>query len=231
MAACTDAPTFAQSHRVTIYRHALAGKYLYLPIGNTAGMALRWFRDEFCRDLPAGAEGYAALDALAQSVPCGCEGLVFLPFLSGSVDPDACESARAAFFGARLSTTRAHFARSVMESVAFLLRDFFAMLESLGCPADTIYSLGGGTRSAVWQQIKADVCGRAFHVPVCGEATAMGAALLAGWGAGLIERDVFPAARPSAVYAPHAECAPAYERAYTLYQKLYRAVRPLYDEP
>ena len=169
-------------------------------------MALRWFRDEFCRDLPAGAEGYAALDALAQSVPCGCEGLVFLPFLSGSVDPDACENARAAFFGARLSTTRAHFARSVMESVAFLLRDFFAMLESLGCPADTVYSLGGGTRSAVWQQIKADVCGRAFHVPVCGEATAMGAALLAGWGAGLIERDVFPAARPSAVYAPHAEC-------------------------
>ena len=93
MAACTDAPMFRSGHHVTVYRHALPGKYLYLPIGNTAGMALRWFRDEFCRDLPAGAAGYAALDALVQSVPCGCDGLAFLPFLSGSVDPDACPEA------------------------------------------------------------------------------------------------------------------------------------------
>ena len=48
MAACTDAPMFRSGHHVTVYRHALPGKYLYLPIGNTAGMALRWFRDEFC---------------------------------------------------------------------------------------------------------------------------------------------------------------------------------------
>ena len=127
-----------------------------------------------------------------QSVPCGCDGLAFLPFLSGSVDPDACPEARAVFFGARLSTTRAHFARSVMESVAFLLRDFFGMLNALGCPADTVYSLGGGARSAVWQQIKADACGRTFRVPACSEATAMGAALLAGWGSGLIAPGVFP---------------------------------------
>ncbi len=231
MAACTDAPVFARGHRVTIYRHALAGKYLYLPIGNTAGMALRWFRDEFCRDLPAGARGYAALDTLAQAVPCGCEGLVFLPFLSGSVDPDACENARAAFFGARLSTTRAHFVRSVMESVAFLLRDFLEMLDALGCPADAVYSLGGGARSAVWQQIKADVCGRAFHVPVCGEATAMGAALLAGWGCGLIERNTFPRMERSAVYSPNAENALACRKAYALYKRLYAAVRPLYHTP
>ena len=145
-AACTEAPVFAEGHHVTIYRHALAGKYLYLPIGNTAGMALRWFRDEFCRDLPADG-GYAALDAQAAKVPCGSDGLVFLPFLAGSVDPDACPEARAVFFGATLSTTRAHFARSVMESVAFLLRDFFALLEGLGCPVRTVASLGGGARS------------------------------------------------------------------------------------
>ena len=229
MAACTDAPMFRSGHHVTVYRHALPGKYLYLPIGNTAGMALRWFRDEFCRDLPAGAAGYAALDALVQSVPCGCDGLAFLPFLSGSVDPDACPEARAAFFGARLSTTRAHFARSVMESVAFLLRDFFGMLNALGCPADTVYSLGGGARSAVWQQIKADACGRTFRVPACSEATAMGAALLAGWGSGLIAPGVFPCRGESAVYLPDNARAPAYDTAYSLYKKLYAAVKPLYN--
>lgn len=72
-AACTEAPVFAEGHHVTIYRHALAGKYLYLPIGNTAGMALRWFRDEFCRDLPADG-GYAALDAQAAKVPVAAMG-------------------------------------------------------------------------------------------------------------------------------------------------------------
>ena len=159
-AVCTDAPVFSGGHRVTIYRHALPGRYLYLPIGNTAGMALRWFRDQFCRDLPAGAEGYLALDQLAGQVPPGCEGLVFLPFLAGCVDPDSCPQASAVFFGAHLGTTRAHFVRSVLESTAFLLRDFFEMLAALGCPARQVYSLGGGARSPLWQQIKADVCGR-----------------------------------------------------------------------
>lgn len=226
-AACTEAPVFAEGHHVTIYRHALAGKYLYLPIGNTAGMALRWFRDEFCRDLPADG-GYAALDAQAAKVPCGSDGLVFLPFLAGSVDPDACPEARAVFFGATLSTTRAHFARSVMESVAFLLRDFFALLEGLGCPVRTVASLGGGARSGLWQQIKADVCGRTFTVPACTEAAAMGAALLAGWAGGLIEPGRLPETAPAGRYVPCEDNGPAYQRAYELYRRLYGAVRPLY---
>lgn len=116
-----------------------------------------------------------------------------------------------------------------MESVAFLLRDFFGMLNALGCPADTVYSLGGGARSAVWQQIKADACGRTFRVPACSEATAMGAALLAGWGSGLIAPGVFPCRGESAVYFPDNARAPAYDTAYSLYKKLYAAVKPLYN--
>lgn len=228
-AACTDAPVFAgpQAHHVTIYRHALPGKFLYLPIGNTAGMALRWFRDQFCPDLPAGGAGYAALDALAAAVPPGCGGLVFLPFLAGSVDPDTCPEARAAFFGAGLSTGRAHFARAVLESVAFLLRDFFALLEDLGCPVRQVRSLGGGASSALWMQIKADVCARPFTVPGCAEATAMGAALLAGWGTGLIAPGQLPESGQAARYAP-GPAAGAYEDAYRLYKALYAAVRPLF---
>lgn len=225
MAACADRPTFSRGHRVTVYRHALPGKYLYLPLSNTGGMALTWFRDTFCPDV----NGYEALDAMAAEVPCGCEGLAFLPFLSGSVDPDFRPQARAAFFGARLSTTRAHFARSVMESVAFLLRDFLGLLEPLGVTVREIRSLGGGARSALWQQIKADVCGRTFRVPACPEAAAMGAALLAGWGTGLVEPGVCALAGPMAAYHPNPAHATAYDQAYTLYRRLYEAVSPLYD--
>lgn len=228
LAACTDHPTFAEGHHVTIYRHALPGKFIYLPIGNTGGMALKWFRDQFCKDLSGGEAGYDAINGLAAQVPAGCEGLVFLPFLSGSVDPDNCPEARACFFGARLSTTRAHFARSVMESIAFLVRDFLEMLEGLGCPIEAVYSLGGGSRSSVWLQIKADACRRTFRAPDCSEATAMGAALLAGWGSGLIEKGVLPETGTCRTFEPKADNAESYEEAYQLYKKLYKAVKPLF---
>lgn len=228
MAACTDNPSFAEGHHVTVYRHAFPGKYIYLPIGNTGGLALKWFRDQFCADLPRGEAGYDAINELVSGVPAGCEGLVFLPFLSGSVDPDNCPDATACFFGARLSTTRAHFARSVMESIAFLLRDFLEMLENLNCPVREVCSLGGGSRSDVWMQIKADVCGRKFLAPSCSEATAMGAALLALWGAGLGETGVVPGMELAGSYAPNPDHRDSYEKAYGLYKRLYNAVKPLY---
>ena len=228
LAACTEEPTFADGHHVTIYRHALPGKFIYLPIGNTGGMALKWFRDQFCRDLPGGEEGFNAINEMVAAVPAGCEGLVFLPFLAGSVDPDNCPEATACFFGARLSTTRAHFARSVMESIAFLVRDFFEMLQKLGCDVESVYSLGGGSRSPVWLQIKADVCNRTFRAASCSEATAMGAALLAGWGAGLIEKGRLPESGAAHDHAPSPENFESYETAYQLYKKLYAALKPLY---
>lgn len=227
-AAVTGRLVFPGDHPVTIYRHAVKGQYVYLPIGNTAGMALRWFRDQFCPDLPAGGAGYAALDGMAAAVPPGCEGLVFLPYLSGCVDPDACPQARAVFFGATLAHTRAHFARAVLESTAFALADFLEMLETLDCPCRELRSLGGGASSALWQQIKADVCGRELTVPACREATAQGAALLAGRGCGLMAADFVPAAPPAARYRPDPVHAGTYRQARQLAHRLYAAVKPLY---
>ena len=211
-------------------RPPLPGRYLYLPIGNTAGMALRWFRDVCCPDLPAGSAGYAALDREAAAVPLGCEGVTFLPFLAGAPDQDECPGARGAFYGARLSTTRAHLARSVMESAAFMIRDFLSDLERLGCPAREVRSLGGGARSAVWLQMKADICGRVFRVPACTEAAAQGAALLAGWGSGLIARGEVPPPREAAAYAPDPALAARAEAAHGRYRRLYAALKPLFSD-
>lgn len=227
-AAVTDHPIFSLEHPVTIYRHAVRGQYVYLPIGNTAGMALRWFRDQFCPDLPAGGAGYAALDQMAATVPPGSEGLVFLPYLSGCVDPDACPQARAVFFGATLAHTRAHFARAVLESTALVLADFLEMLEALGCPCRELRSLGGGAASGLWQQIKADVCSRELVVPACREATAQGAALLAGRGCGLMPSDFTPDLPPAARYRPIPANGEAYRKTRELTHQLYQAVRPLY---
>ena len=229
MTACTDAPVFPRQRRVTVYRHALPGQYLYLPIGKTAGMALRWFRDAFCPDLPAGSDGFAALDQEVAALPLGSEGVAFLPFLAGARDQDACPGARGVFYGGRLSAARAHFARSVMESTACMIRDFLEDLRGLGCPVQDIRALGGGARSPVWLQIKADICGRVFRVPACTEAAAQGAALLAGWGSGLIPRGEKPADGEETAFLPDPSRAADGERAYALYRRLYDTLRPLFD--
>ncbi len=207
----------------TVYRHVAAGDYMLLPIGSTGGMSITWFRNRFC----PGAD-YAAIDRMARSVPPGAEGLLFLPFLEGAVDPDFCPAARGVFFGASLSMGQAHFARAIMEGVAHLLADLLEIMEKWDVAAGPVCSLGGGARSPVWTQIKADVCGREFITLSCEEAPALGAALLAGRSAGLCPLNGAPPMAVTARYAPDPENRGLYERAHEKYRALYRAVKPLF---
>ena len=209
--------------RTTVYRHVTAGNYMLLPIGNTGGMSLTWFRDRFCP-----GQGYDALSGMAETVPPGAEGLLFLPFLDGSVDPDFCPQARGVFFGASLSMGREHFARAIMEGVAHLLRDMLGVMDRWGAAAGPVVSLGGGARSPVWEQIKADVCGREFITLRCEEAPALGAALLAGRGAGLFPPGGALPPAAAARYAPNPRVREVYDRAHQRYQALYQASRPLF---
>jgi len=220
-AAFTQNPQFAPGHHVTIYRHVRRGAYLYLPISNTAGMALKWFRDAFCPGLP-----YPELDRLAEEAGPGANGLVFLPYLAGAVDPVSEPDATACFFGARLSSGRGDFIRAVLESTAFQLRDFLAMLESLGCASDSVTSLGGGSSSRLWLQIKADVCRKPVCTLTTAEATSLGAAVLAAQALGFARADAekIPACRPDPAAAAR------YDRQYHLYRRLFEAVRPLYGK-
>ena len=227
MAACTDNPVFSETHRLTVYRHALPGKYLYLPIGNTAGMALKWFRNEFCRDL-SGEDSYSLMGDMAGSVPSGCNGLLFLPYLSGCVNPDFLPWASGVFYGAHLSSTRAHFIRAILESTAYQIADFLSLLDSKGCKADTVISLGGGACSSIWLQMKADICERPFQVPDCSEATSTGAALLAAQGAGLFTSKTYPKLTFNKQYLPQPELFKTYRRQRKCFQEVYNTIKPLY---
>ena len=228
VAACTDNPVFAQDHRVTIYRHALPGRFLYLPIGNTAGMALKWFKDEFCKDLCNEKNIYPLLDELVNTISPGSEGLLFLPFLCGSVDPENNPDAKGVFFGAQLSTNRNHFIRSIMEAIGYLLKDFLLLCERLGCKPEKIYSLGGGSRSELWQQIKADCTGKPLTVLEISEASSAGAALLAAWGSGIYERGKLPPYQVMKCYHPNPKLQELYQSQYQKYCNLYQAVKPYF---
>ncbi len=178
-------PMIDRSETVPVYYHSVPGHYLFVPVGPTAGMAFKWFRDAFFQDEIRQAEeehadAYERLTRLAESVPPGSDGLIMLPHLMGAFSPEPNPLARGSFTGFTLSHTRGHFVRALLEGVAFLLRRNFDSIERSGIAIHEIRSTGGGARSRLWNQIKANVCNRPVVTLANEETALLGDAILAG---------------------------------------------------
>ena len=228
VAAATRKPVFDLVRRVTIYRHALEDQFVCLPLGNTGGMALTWFLREFGMR----GEDYASLDRLAEAAAPACGGVTFLPYLCGCVNPEPIHNARAGFFGAGLSSTRADFARALLESAGYELRLFLELLREQGCQTDTVCAIGGGAKSELWTQMRADITSRALIVPAVTEAASAGAALLASWGAGLIPRGTYPVAlaKERVILTPNSATSAAYEAGYRRFRAMFEALKSVYSK-
>jgi xylulokinase len=171
------------------------------------------------------------LDAVASAVPPGADGLLFLPALSGAMAPEWVAGARGCFYGLTAAHHRGHMARAVMEGCAYAMRDVLDRLGELGVVTDSIVLMGGGARSELWSQIRADVSGleveRVEHVDTC----PVGAAMLAAVAAGIV-RDLGQAADLVAterrLVEPVPERAAIYREAHARYRLLFDSLRPLY---
>jgi xylulokinase len=145
----------------------------------SAGGALSW-----AREVLAPHESFETLTHEAAGAPPGCEGLVFLPQLTGERCPIPNPSARGGWIGLTARHTRAHLVRAVIEGVTYTMAQILGIMRSLGLDARQVRLGGGGARSEFWRQLQADVYGCAVAVPNTEEGPAYGAALLAGVGAG-----------------------------------------------
>jgi sugar (pentulose or hexulose) kinase len=175
---------------VPVYRHSVPGSYLFVPVCPTAGMAYKWFKDTFGTGQTNGSSqddsaAYQMLNDLAAQAPPGCDGLVMLPHLMGAYSPDPNPLARGSFTGFTLSHGRSHFARAIQEGVAFLLKRNLEALERAGIKVQEIRSTGGGARSALWNQIKANVAGVPVITLETEETALLGNAILAGIASGV----------------------------------------------
>jgi sugar (pentulose or hexulose) kinase len=234
--ATLDAPLFDPQRRIPCYLHALPDTYCLLPWGQTAGMALKWFRDQFFSleadaARQAGRDPYDDMTAQAAQVPPGCDGLVVLPHLEGAFCPEFNPNARAVFFGATLRNSRAHFIRAILESVAYMLKRNLDLLEGLGIPVETITSLGGGARSPLWLQIKADVLQKPVNTIQVEEAACLGAAILGAVATGVYSD--YPAAVASMVHykealQPDPNHRDVYRQGYEEYIELYDRLAPMF---
>jgi sugar (pentulose or hexulose) kinase len=168
----------------------------------------------------------------AEAVPPGSQGLLMLPHLEGALFPEYNAKARGVFFGMTLSHTRGHFVRAIMESVTFMIRRDLEGLDRLGAGARELRVLGGGAKSHLWSQIKADVCKVRVVTPAQPEAAVLGAAILAAVGAGLypdIPAAVQRMTSSQEAIEPELTHREIYDSAYELYVSLYEAVKGLYS--
>jgi sugar (pentulose or hexulose) kinase len=230
-------PAFHKSRIMPIHYFGIPDLYMMHSF-TTGGMVLRWFRDAFCdmeKSVGAmiGGDSYDLLGKEAATVPAGCEGLIMLPHLNGSMAPDVNPMARGVFYGFTLKHQKPHFIRAIMEALGYLVRRNIDALGNIGIEVGEIRSLGGGARSAVWNQIKADITNRPLVTMQCAEAASLGAAILAGKAAGMYssvqdacEKMIKTAQR----FDPDPTCREIYDRNYERYIQLFNDLTELFGK-
>jgi xylulokinase len=212
--------------RLHAFCHSVPGQWHFMGVMLSAAGSLQWYRDTL-----APGEDFGALTGEAKDIPPGCEGLIFLPYLSGERTPHPDPLARGVFAGLTVRHTRPHMTRAVLEGVAFGLRDSFELIKNSEAGIiNEVRVSGGGAKSPVWRQILADVFGVPLVVAEAVEGAAYGAALLAGVGGG-VWPDVLTAAQQTVKLGERVEPGDtaAYEPVYALYRDLYPMLKPAFD--
>jgi D-xylulose kinase len=230
MCALVDRPFEDPEGKIPCFYFALPDMYMAHSF-TTGGIVFRWFRDKFCQEElsvaeRAGVDAYDLMTSEAANIPPGSEGLLVLPHLQGAGPPESNADAKGVFFGLTMRHTKAHMIRAIMESLCFAIRRLIDAFEGLGIKVDEIRSLGGGAKSELWLQMKADIAERPVIVSQKPQdAGCLGAAILAGVATGVwqtVDEAVDKMVRLASARAePCVELAEKYARMYAAYTRLY----------
>jgi xylulokinase len=229
--AASDSYRVEPQGRLHAFCHAVPGMWHLMGVMLSAAGSFRWYRDtlaevERAQERETGRDAYDILTEAAAQVAPGCEGLIFLPYLTGERTPYPDPNARGVFFGLTLRHGKAHLTRAVLEGVSYGLLDSLELMRALGLAIEQVRASGGGARSSLWRQILADVFGAEIVTVNVTEGAAYGAALLAGVGAG-VYADVPTACEAALRLTGRTEpgpAAPVYADYYPRYRALYPAL-------
>ena len=233
--ATTDESCFSRSSRVIIYSHVLPGKYYYAPFCITAGMVLKWFKDEFCAEQRQQAEQtgqdiYDILSGLAAQSQVGSNGLIIVPYMNGVLQPENLPNVRGVFFGASLDTKKPQFVRAIFEGIGYMLRENIELIESVGVTVNEIRSFGGGSRSRLWQKIKADISGKRISTMMKTECASLGVAVLASVALGWYP-DLYSACAKNEIAVsdePDTNVYAEYDKLYKDYKRVFDSTKNLF---
>ena len=234
---CLEKPVFSPELFASNYHcgpHVVPNRYITFAYTLSAGALLQWFRDTIGRSERAeaqacGMSAYALLDSRISPEP---SGLLVLPHFGGSGTPYLDPNATGAILGLNSRTTTYDIYRAMLESITYEMRYNLECLEGAGIFVDSLRAVGGGAKSDVWLQIKADIMNRPVSTLAINEAGTLGVVMLAGIAAG-IYRDADEACRLLVNEKHHFEPDPSrierYEENYQRYKRLYPAVRDIWE--
>jgi gluconokinase len=239
----TTRPEYDVKERIFNY---ILTSNLYVSGGatNNGGGVVQWYVEQFGSRTRAQGKGartvrrvgeagdskdIAARMAEADSVPPGCEGLVFLPYLLGERAPIWNADAKGVWFGIRSIHEQRHFMRSVLEGISYAVYQIGISLEETIGPIQHIYASGGFTHSATWLQMIADVFMKKVHVTGVADASAIGAAVLGFYALGVIGEPAAAASliRVEETYEPDENRHRVYQENFRIYSGLYERLRDL----
>ena len=229
VAAVADKPYFdTMGHLVETHAHADQRWWLIENPGFVSGGSTRWFRDTVVR-----LDNYDIMNVMAKESPVGSNGIIFLPCMQGAMTPTWNGNARGTFTGLTLSHTMDDLCRSVFEGIAFGLRDNIDRFEAMGMDCSQVRIVGGGTKSPLWCQMKADLLGKEMTCTKNPEGAAIGAAMLASVAEGNfkgLDEAAEKMVELGATYTPDPAKKAAYDEAYGRYLACYAAMEPFFDQ-
>lgn len=230
MSICTE--EYKADPRLILSYHVVPGKWLLQGGTTGGGGVMRWFEREFAdyERMMKEQTGVSSLDQLnkiAEKVAPGCEGMVFLPYMSGERSPIWNPYAKGVFYGLDFAKTKGHMVRACMEGVALSLRHNLEVAREAGAESDVLRAMGGSANSLLWTQIKSDITGKPIIVPASDTATTLGAALLAGVGVGFYkdyEEAVSLTVKETRRHKPDPKNKAVYDKAFETYMELYKSL-------
>lgn len=220
----TDKP-YPHKHLIN-YTHISKGLWYPGTATKSCAASYRWYRDTF------GGE-YKEMDKGAESIPIGCEGLIFHPYLNGELTPYGDPMLCADFTGVRATHTKAHFDRAVLEGVCYSLLDCYLAVEDIGMSHKASATvIGGGAKSKLWRQMVSDALGITLKT-VENSDSSLGSAMLAGVALGVFKdptEAVNTCVKVKDTVTPNLENTPKYRKVFERYKKITEALAPIYSE-
>ena len=214
------------------YLYAKPGMYFTFALNHVGGLLLRWYRDTFAyKEIEeARAADVDPYDQILEKIPANPSGVMILPHFNGSGTPWCDMDSKGAILGLNLSTTRHDIARAILESQSFELKINLETMVQAGIKINELRAVGGGAKSQLWLQIKADILAITITSLKVREAACLGAALLAGTAIGVypsLDSAVEQTVRVETKFAPDKDSLKNYTERFTVYREVYPTLTAL----
>ena len=204
------------------------GRYHLMGVVLSAASCNKWFCDEILRTRDYPGEQQDIPDSALGRNP-----VFFLPYLMGERSPINDVNARGTFIGLSMDTARRDLVQSVLEGVAFAIRDSYEVARALNIPIRRSTLCGGGAKSPLWRRIMANVLNLSIDIPMAEEGPGYGGAMLAMVGCGAyenVEKCAAALVKIKETVSPDPEIAARYDEQYRKFRKIYPAVKNLFPE-